>query len=75
MQVVQQLTTVDAAQAAGGMDSTRGGQHSMAGMDASENQTCQQRQQHVTDQLGNLSMHAGECRLHAQLALCVNALL
>ena len=62
MQVVQQPAAVDAAEGAGDMDSTRGGEHSMAGMDESENQTCQQQQQqqHVTDQLGNLSMHAGQ---------------
>jgi len=43
------------------MESTRGADHSVMGPDGSEYQTAQQQQQqHVTDQLGNLSVHHGE---------------
>ena len=61
MQVVQQAAAACAAGTAG-MDSTKGADHSVAGMEESENQTCQQQQQHqhVTDQLGNLSMCNGQ---------------
>ena len=53
------------APAIAAMDSTRGADHSVAGIEESENATCQQQQQqqqqqHVTDQLGNLSMHQGQ---------------
>ncbi|DBA83197.1 TPA: HORMA domain-containing protein [Trebouxia sp. C0005] len=42
------------------MESTRGADHSVLGPDGSEYQTAQQQQQqHVTDQLGNLSVHRG----------------
>ena len=43
------------------MESTKGADHSAMGVDGSEYQTSQQQQQqHVTDQLGNLSVHHGE---------------
>ena len=42
------------------MESTRAADHSVMGPDGSEYQTAQQQQQHVTDQLGNLSVHHGE---------------
>ena len=43
------------------MESTKGADHSVMGLDGSEYQTSQQQQQqHVTDQLGNLSVHHGE---------------
>lgn len=59
MQVVQQPGPLHAP-AIAAIDSTRGADHSVAGMEESENATCQQQQhQHVTDQLGNLSMHQG----------------
>ncbi|KAL3147735.1 hypothetical protein ABBQ32_002477 [Trebouxia sp. C0010 RCD-2024] len=58
--VVQQSATACALSTAG-FDSTKGADRSEAGMEESENQTCQQQQQHqhqhVTNQLGNLSMH------------------
>ncbi len=50
---------VDPSHAA--MESTRGADHSVMGPDGSEYQTAQQQQQqHVTDQLGSLSVHHGE---------------
>ena len=59
MQVVQQPGLAHAP-AIAAMDSTRGADHSVAGMEESENPTCQQQHhQHVTDQLGNLSMNQG----------------
>lgn len=43
------------------MESTKGADHSAMGVDGSEYQTSQQQQQqHVTDQLGNLSVHHGK---------------
>ena len=72
MQVVQQPAAVQAAPPAADMYSTRAGEHSIAGMCESENQTCQQQQQHVTDQLGNLSMHHGQSAcLHAYVIMVV----
>lgn len=62
MQVVQQSAAA-CAPATARMDSTKGADHSVAGMEQSENLTCQQQEQqhqHVTDQLGNLSMHNGQ---------------
>lgn len=61
MQVVQPAAVHAPATAA--VDSTRGADHSIASMEESEDPTCQQQQQqhqHVTDQLGNLSMRQGE---------------
>ena len=77
MQVVQQLGPVHVPATAAAVDSTRGADHSVAGMEESENATCQQQQQqqhqHVTDQLGNLSMHQGQsaCVLGVLCCLCL----
>ena len=65
---VVQLATVHAP-ATAAVDSIRGADLSMASMEESEDPTCQQQQhQHVTDQLGNLSMRHGQS---ACLLLCV----
>lgn len=58
MQVVQPAAVHAPATAA--VDSTRGADLSMASMEGSEDLTCQQQHQHVTDQLGNLSMRHGQ---------------